>query len=225
MAVEPDDFAGWGVFEPVTHNDALLERTATLVERRSYLALLPALRLILVGPDAGEDARRCGRWLAMSAGADSRFSFAGPGPVLLAPEEADPLETIIARFDGAAFWYDQPDPAASPADAAYLRQSAVANRPAASLDRKGLTAAQRAAYALFHEATRRGRGVAEHLTELAEAARRQEAARQQAARAEARDQRRQATDEQRIRDALEHGGAELRELARRGGEIRVTYEV
>ncbi len=40
-----------------------------------------------------------------------------------------------------------------------------------------------------------------------------------------RARRRQATDEQRIREALEHGGAELREMARRGGEIRVTYEV
>src|SRR3954471_2919890 len=47
MRVSPRSFRGWGVFQPTSYTHARLERDATLAERQRYLALFPAVRLIL----------------------------------------------------------------------------------------------------------------------------------------------------------------------------------
>jgi hypothetical protein len=207
MKPEPATFAGFGVFQPVTDRDALLDRKATLAERRDYLQLLPRTRLILLGQDLGPDASRCSRWLALPAQADGRLRATGPLPVSLVTDAVDPLDTVIARFDGSTFWFDQRDPRASPATAAYLRQHAVQRTPASSLERSGLTRLQREAYALYLSAVNAGQSVARHL------------------RLRDRSAPPGLTAEQRVRDALEHGGAVLRELAERDGDLRVTYDL
>ena len=214
MKVEPKRFAGFGVFRPVTHDDALLDRETTLAERRAYLGLLRRVRLILLGPDVGGDADRCGRWLAMPAGDDRGVNVTGPLSVCLLGDGVDPLDAIVACFDGSTFWYEDRDRRASPAVAAYLRQSATTRLPAARLDRPGLSRQQREAYALCLDAASANRSVAAH---LAEQLRRE--AQRQAPPPEP------ATDEQRVRDALAHGGAQLREVARRGDELRVSYDL
>src|SRR5260370_41042785 len=66
LRIQPMDFAGWGVFRPACHAEAMLVRQATLTERQRYLALFPLVRLMLAG-------RREEQWLAFPAHqADSR---------------------------------------------------------------------------------------------------------------------------------------------------------
>src|SRR5689334_18898535 len=47
MNIDPADFHGWGVFLPITLKVAMLDRPATMSERRRYLELLPAVRMIV----------------------------------------------------------------------------------------------------------------------------------------------------------------------------------
>ena len=45
LNIDPADFQGWGVFLPITLKVAMLDRPATMTERRRYLELLPAVRI------------------------------------------------------------------------------------------------------------------------------------------------------------------------------------
>ncbi len=153
----PVDFAGWGVFRPISHADATLIRQATPGERQCYLELFPLVRLILAG-------RREEVWLGMPAHrGDSRFRIDGVVPVRLV-EEAQRFEVIESRFDGTQFWYAAPDARWDPATASYLRQQLAKLTPPDQLHRTGLTVEERAAYALNYtpryaatETTRRSR--------------------------------------------------------------------
>ena len=193
LRVEPADFQGFGVFRPASHAQARLDRPAGMGERRRYLELFPAVSLILCRAEGqGDDAT----WLAAAAHAgDTRFDIDGLAPVRLA-EDVEPFDTVRARFDGAQFWYDGPDGRADPGAAAYLRSSLRDTLDPARLDRPGLTAEQRRAYAderlaRFERQARDARAAAEH----------------------------------RLRDALAHAGAALRDAADRGDVYRVTYDV
>lgn len=189
MRISPRSFSGWGVFRPTSYTHANFERDATMVERQRYLALFPAVRLILTDrSDAG--------WLAAPARlADARFQLDGQVPVV-GVDDAEMFDTIIARFDGATFWVDEPDPQAEPAVAAYLRESLVRMLDPRFIDRAGLTPEQRLAYAAVH---------AERLRRELESQR--------------------ATGEYRLRLAIEHAGAKLRGFAELPDVYRVTYSV
>src|SRR3954453_7027823 len=79
MKVSPEDFEGWGVFRAESTDRAVRVRDATMAERRAYLVLFPAVRLILVGRNAAG-----GDWSGVPAGAaDARFSVEGTIPVRL----------------------------------------------------------------------------------------------------------------------------------------------
>src|SRR6185369_10555114 len=81
MTVVPDDFEGWGVFKPVSHTEAILEREAKLSERQRYLELFPLVRLILC-------VRRESQWLTVPAHrADQRFRIEGLVPVRWVEDE------------------------------------------------------------------------------------------------------------------------------------------
>lgn len=196
LAVEPDDFQGWGVFQPRSHTTAKLVRAAQLGERERYLELFPAVRLILVHHEDDE-------WLAMPAHrGDRRFRMDRLVAVRLI-DEAQLFETVQARFDGGTFWYDAADSQSSPATAAWLRESLEKLSEPVALARSGLTAEQREAYALNYR-------------------RRLEAilADEQARAAAYRD-----WTEERLRLALEHAGARLRDYMERGDVYQIHYEV
>jgi hypothetical protein len=189
LRTHPADFAGWGVFRPVFHADATLMRQATLTERQRYLELFPLVRLILAG-------RREEQWFALPAHrADSRFRIEGLIPVRLV-EEAQLFEVIETRFDGAQFWYAVPDQRWDPATASYLRQELARLTPPEELKRAGLTAEERAAYALNY-----------------------------GPRYEATEEGRRSREERRLRGALAHAGAELKDYIERQDVYTVTYEV
>jgi len=189
MGVRPENFTGWGVFQPTSYNDAAFVRDAKLSERRKYLDLFPAARLIIT-----EHASPA--WLAVPAKVnDRRFGIEGQAPVH-AVEDAEAFDTVLARFDGTQFWYDELDPQADPAIALYLRESIVQLLDPRFVSRDGISPEQRQAYAAVH-----ARRLAEKLASE------------------------QAMGEYRVRNALEHAGAKLRGFAEVGGSYRVTYSV
>jgi len=189
MRMTPRDFRGFGVFKPSSHSEAKLVRPASLSERRKYLELFP--RVLLVISSRSEKAT-----LAVPTNAaDSRFQVQGQIEVRLI-KEAELFDTIVARFDGSQFWFDQLDPRADPAAAPYLRQALANTTEPKLLDRPGLTPGQRVAYLLNYSM-----------------------------RLEAMLQDERTRHERRLREALEHAGAELRDFVEHRDEYRVTYEV
>jgi hypothetical protein len=135
-------------------------------------------------------------WLAVAANAgDDRFAIEGLVPPRFV-EDAELFETILTRFDGAQFWFDSIDPRADPGAAAYLRESLQKMREPKSLHRSGLTAEQRTAYTLNH-----------------------------ATRLEAIAIEERARPEARLKNALAHAGAELRDFSEQPDLYRVSYLV
>jgi len=189
LHIQPPDFEGWGVFQPASHTKARLVRAAKLAERQRYLELFPLVRLILAG-------RQGGHWLAAPAHrADARFHIDGMVPVRLV-EDAQLFELIESRFDGVQFWFAGSDTRSDPAMAAYLRQALDQMLPPEMLSRPGLTAEERAAYAMSFWP-----------------------------RYEASEEARRNREEKRLRQALQHAGAELKSYVERPDVYTVTYEV
>jgi hypothetical protein len=190
LAVSPGNFEGWGIFRAVSHTQAKFLRAPTLAQRRQYLALFPAVRLILT-------MREQKQWLGVSASSgDSRISLSGPAPVRFAGDDAELFDTVIARFDGSQLWFDRVDDRSDPATASYLRQSFTSLAEPDEVQRPALTAEQRLAYLIAYKA---------RVEELL------------------REQR--ARPEHRLKAALEHAGARLREYSEQGDFYRVSYDV
>ncbi len=152
---------GWALLCAVSSREAVVLRAASLDEVSRYLALFPAVRLVL--------ARREKDWLAIPAhSGDRRIRIDGLVPLRLAGAELAPFETVYARFDGMFFWYERRDPARNPAIAEYLRArltSRGANGlppPPSELHKPGLSREERMAYALVRQ------GLAEALRDPAE---------------------------------------------------------
>jgi hypothetical protein len=140
--------------------------------------------------------RREEQWLALPVHrADSRFQIEGLIPVRLV-EEAQLFEVIETRFDGAQFWYAVPDQRWDPAMASYLRHELGRLTQPEKLQRSGLTGEERAAYATSYWP-----------------------------RYEASEDARRNREELRLRGALEHAGAELKDYVERRDVYTVTYEV
>jgi hypothetical protein len=101
------------------------------------------------------------------------------------------------RREGAErFWFDEPETRADPAAATALRQALAKMTEPNKLDRPGLMLGQRLAYLLNYRA---------RLKAMVE------------------DERQ--VGERRLREALAHAGAELRDFAERRDEYRVTFRV
>lgn len=213
LAIEPQDFRGYGVFRPASHTQARLVRPATLAERRQYLSLFPQVRLILCRQSRGT-------WYACAASfGDHRIELEGLAPVLLV-EEAQPLESACVRFDGSSFWFEEIDPRQDPATPPYLRAALADRTLPETLDRKGLTAEQRAAYELLHwELTRPAEADDAPASPETNAKHRPRSRRGQEPPIELDPVR------QRLQENLSHAGARLVDYLERGDSYRVTYVV
>jgi hypothetical protein len=189
LEVTPRDFEGWGVFCARSLERAALVRPVAMGERRRYLGLFPAVRMILVGREAGH-------WMSVAAGSgDRRFAIEGVAPVRLV-DEGEVFDTVVTRFDGGQFWFEEVDTRADAGAASFLRQALAAMEKPERVERRGLTAEQRAAYALNYRAR------------LAQV-----------------EHERRNSAEGRLRGALEHAGAKLRDYSDQGDVYRVSYVV
>ena len=189
MKVRPRAFTGWGVFKAVSFTDATLVRGATMSERAEYLKLFPAVRLILIG-------KRGSIWAALPAQWHDQLLMIDGEAGVFGVDDAELFDTVIARFDGSRFWFDQRDPQADPMLASYLNESLVRMVEPKFLNHSGLTLQQRLAYTSVHDTRRRL---------VAEAQR--------------------DTDEHRLRLAIEHAGAKLRGFSELPDVYRVAYTV
>jgi hypothetical protein len=136
---------GWAILRPLALDRAQVIGKPGLRQVRDFLALFPALRLLLV-VRSGRD------WLAMPAHrGDRRFLLDGPVPVHLVIG-AEPFQCVVARFDGSHFWYQGVDRRRNPAIAAYLRAALVAEMAPDDLHKPTMTAEEREAYRLAYQA-------------------------------------------------------------------------
>jgi hypothetical protein len=136
---------GWWICRMLDARRAALVAAAEPWQRGEYLALWPALRLVLVERLRGDD------WLALAfnpSDAFQRFAIRGPLVVRLV-EGGQPFERVIGRVEGATIWYDEQDRRADPPTAELLRDALAAGYPAPSPG--GIGAGERAAYALLIE--------------------------------------------------------------------------
>jgi hypothetical protein len=212
---EPRDFTGWGVFEPVSHSEALLARQATLAERRRYLQLFPAVRLIV--------CLREGRiWYGSPASfGDGRIHIEGVAPIEFA-DEVQMFDVVVVRYDGTRFWFDEVEPRHDPAAAAYLRASLNNVVDPAALDRLGLTPEQRAAYEVQLLAQL---PPDEPEIDDTNEPRPRRAVRRAALRRAERAAAEKDPIRARLRENLSHAGAQLIDYLERADGIRVTYRV
>jgi hypothetical protein len=140
--------------------------------------------------------REGSQWLAIPAHrADTRFRIEGLVPVRLV-EDAQLFEVLLTRFDGAQCWFEGSDPRCDPGTASYLRDVLGRMVDPGQLSRPGLTAEERAAYVVNY-----------------------------APRLQAELEARRDRVEERLRAALAHAGAELRDYQQRDDVYRITYEV
>jgi hypothetical protein len=136
---------GWWLCQGLDSTRASLIDAAQPWQRGAYLALWPALRLVLI------ERLRADDWVALAFNASDAFQrFAIRGPLVIRlVEGGQPFERVIGRIDGATVWYDEPDRRGDPATAERLREALAAGDAMPAL--AGLGQGERAGYALLAE--------------------------------------------------------------------------
>ena len=95
------DRDGFGIFKAIDHSNAIWQRDADEIEKAQYLDLLPKTSLILI--------YNIGQWLAYPYNLPSfknQFSADQNMISVKLVDNAEFLDTIDARFDGANFWFN-----------------------------------------------------------------------------------------------------------------------
>jgi hypothetical protein len=136
---------GWAILRPLAMDRAQVTGRPSLRQIREFLSLFPEVRLLLVAR-----TRWGGLALAAHRG-DRRFQIEGTVPVYLVTG-TELFQSMVVRFDGSHFWFQEVDRRRNPGIAAYLRQALVAGTPPENLHKSKLTAEEREAYRLAYEA-------------------------------------------------------------------------
>ncbi len=187
---QPKKFAGWGIFQPINEKIAKFLEEPSLPQLEEYLQLLKPLRFFLAYQLKGQT------WLAYptnESDAQQRFGFAKPVAVHLVTEGIM-FEQIIARFDGASWWFEDIDRRADPLVAEELREAFKNITPPKELKFKGMTPEIRTVYDL----------VARQKKEFMQKMQHQK-------------------DEKRLREALAIGGGELQNFRGRSNYWQVEW--
>lgn len=204
FSVGPSDFEGYGIFEPLSYTEAVLDREATLAERQRYLELFPVVRLI-----ATRQVGSC--WLAIPASdGDNRFQIEGVIPILLT-RDVRGFDVVVTRYDGNAFWFEQVDSRYNPRHADYLRKAFAEEVLAEDLEFSGLSKEHRDAYDLAFS--------------LQNAEQDAEVKKMNAKRDHAEAGEESGSDVARIRRNVAHGGGRLIEYVDLDDIFRVTFTV
>lgn len=136
-----DGFLGWALLEVTEPGRARIVEAAAPAQVKAYLNLLPRVQLVLLN-------EKRGMWWAVPAQAsDQRFKVSGPVPVQLCTR-AGSFDTVNARFDGAAFWYDDVVRNRNPVVARRLRDALSEDVFPEDLHCKEMTSQEALAYCL-----------------------------------------------------------------------------
>jgi hypothetical protein len=165
---EPDDFEGWGVFEPLDERTAVLVAEASPSQRDGFLKSCKTVRLRLSYRLKGQT------WLACpvnEADARGRLGTRKPQQLHLVENGAQ-FEQVVARFDGSSCWFEEIDRRADPRDAERMRRALRDKIPPAYLGWKNCTPEMRGCYV---QAQQQGKSSKHMLRQLADEQRLQEA--------------------------------------------------
>lgn len=141
LAVE-EKFEGWALLRMTQPGKAQVIEAAPPALIARYLQLFARVRLVLVQQfDA--------RWFALSASdSDSRFRIMGPVPLHLV-QGAKSFDTVYARFDGSAFWFETVDRRRDPAVSRTLNDALKDKIKPEELRCRGVVPQERLAYRML----------------------------------------------------------------------------
>lgn len=228
---QPQDFEGWGIFQPVDGKIAEVVDEPSLPQVAEYLKLLKPMRLRLAYVLQGQT------WLAYpvnEADMQQRLGVAKPVIVHLVTEGST-FEPIIARFDGSAWWFDELDRRAEPQPAELLREQLRQEIAPEQIRFSGMTPEMLTVYNLALQQTeayqhrqRQQQDVREQQEirrqqRQAERQQREEQRSQQPTPRGRRHRRTAQNDQQRLQDALQMGGGELQDFRDRGDFWQVEW--
>ncbi|MGD1807652.1 hypothetical protein ACP6PL_19755 [Dapis sp. BLCC M126] len=187
---QPKKNSGWGIFQPINEKIAKFIEEPSLPQLEEYFQLLKPLRLFLACQLKGQT------WLAYptnESDSKQRFGFAKPVAVHLVTEGAM-FEQIIARFDGASWWFEDIDRRADPLIAEELREAFKNITPPKEVKFKGMTPEIRTVYDLMARQKKEFMKKMQH-----------------------------QKDEKRLREALAMGGGELQNFRDRSNYWQVEW--
>ncbi len=141
---KPQQFAGWGIFQPTDEQTATLVEEANLPQIVSYLQQFPAVRLRLAYRLQNQS------WLAYPINeADMRQRFKTVKPVVVhLVTEGVAFEQVLTRWSGNSCWFEEIDRRADPAIAETLQANLKQLTPVEELQFKGITLEMRSLYEL-----------------------------------------------------------------------------
>ncbi len=151
---QPQQFEGWGIFQPTGEQTATLLEEADLPQIATYLQQFPAIRLRLAYRLQHQT------WLAHPVNeADMRQRFKTVKPVAVhLVTEGVAFEQILARWNGNSCWFEEIDRRTDPAISETLQSHLKQLTPGEKLQFKGVTPELRTLYEL---ATRQVEGFAQ----------------------------------------------------------------
>jgi hypothetical protein len=135
FAPKPRNFEGWGIFQAVDKKTAQVTEEPGLPQIAAYLQHLQPLRLRLAHKLQKQT------WLAYPVNEgdmQQRCGCSQPVAVHLVSDGAR-FDTIVARTDGVAWWFDECDRRADPLVAVNLRENLQQVVPPGELNFKGMT--------------------------------------------------------------------------------------
>jgi hypothetical protein len=146
---KPRNFEGWGIFQVQTDTTAALVEEADSFPVAEYLQHFPQFRLRLAYRLRGQT------WLGYpvsEADLRQRIFHVPIQPILVhLVTEGGAFETIVTRFDGQAWWFDQIDRRADPEEVDQLKSRLKQLTAMEDLRFPGITPEMRIAYDLVSQ--------------------------------------------------------------------------
>lgn len=140
---------GWYNVKPIDFKNAQTVNAAGLPDIHAYLNKLKKIRLILV-------LRKKDVYLAIPEKSNNlRLSYEQLIPLYLFDDIVLDFDKVIARFDGANFWFHELDPTHDPSKSAYLREQVLKCTNVKNIKYSGLTIEDKIAYALSSTLSRK----------------------------------------------------------------------
>jgi len=140
---------GWYQFQPINFKKAKVVGPAGMEERENYLKHLPKIRMTLV-------FRKDNKFFALPDKINSiNINNNDLLPVLLFDDSVNIFDKIIARYDGAHFWFESVDYNNDPMKAEYLRESIVKEIIPEKLKFPNLLLEEKKAYAIKYTFSRK----------------------------------------------------------------------